>query len=192
MQRQEHLVWRELGRKRLLQSVVFDVYSISRTSSMGHEGEFIVLDSPDWVNVVPVTRDTIGRECFLMVHQYRQASQTLTIEFPGGVLDRNEKPEEGASRELVEETGYRAGDIHLAGKIIPNPAIMDNWCYTFVAENLEKVAGQVLDQLELLDYELIPVEEVQKRMGTGPYTHSLMMVALDFYNRWKTGKKYGC
>jgi 8-oxo-dGTP pyrophosphatase MutT (NUDIX family) len=188
MKSNQHLLWKELSRKKILGTRVFDIYEVDKTSASGLRTEFVVLHSPNWVNVVPVMRDSVGRECFLMVHQFRQAAQVLTIEFPGGVLDPGETPEEGAARELLEETGYEAGKLSLAGKVMANPAIMDNWVYTYVAEDLKKNGSQNLDEHEEVDFELIPVEEVEAQMGSGPYCHVIMMAALDWYERWKSKK----
>ena len=185
MKPNEHLLWKELSRKKILSTRVFDIYEVDRASASGLRTEFVIMHSSNWVNVVPVMQDTRGRECFLMVHQFRQAGQILTIEFPGGVLDEGETPAEGAARELLEETGYKAGKLSLAGKVMANPAIMDNWVYTFVAEDLVKNGDQNLDEHEEVDYELIPVKEVEKQMGSGPYCHVIMMAALDWYNRCK-------
>ena len=189
MKSNQHLLWQELSRKKILETRVFDIYEVDRTSASGLRTDFVILHSPDWVNVVPLMTDTRGRECFLMVHQFRQAGQVLTIEFPGGVLDAGETPAEGAARELLEETGYKAGKLSPAGKVMANPAIMDNWVYTFVAEDLKKNGDQDLDEHEEVDFELIPVTEVEEKMGSGPYSHVIMMAALDWYNRWKRRKK---
>ncbi len=185
MNPKHHLLWKELSRKSVLNTRVFDVYEVERTSASGLHTEFIILHTPNWVNVVPVMKDNRDRECFLMVHQFRQAGQLLTIEFPGGVLDPEEDPEDGAARELLEETGYKAKKLSFAGKVMANPAIMDNWVYTFIAEDLIKDGDQNLDEHEEVDFELVPVEEVEEQMGTGPYSHVIMMAALDWYNRWK-------
>lgn len=185
MKNNQHLIWNELGRKKILDTKVFQVFEVERTSAQGKQTQFVVIHSPNWVNVVPVVTDTNGRECFLMVHQYRQAGKCLTIEFPGGVLDPGETPEEGAVRELLEETGYQAEKLHFAGKVMANPAIMDNWVYTYIAEDLHHVDGQNLDEFEEVDFELVPIDEVQTKMGSGPYSHVVMMAALDWYNRWK-------
>ena len=42
----------------------------------------------------------------ILVRQYRPPVNKLTIEFPAGLVNRGENPEETAVRELREETGY--------------------------------------------------------------------------------------
>jgi ADP-ribose pyrophosphatase len=183
-----HLAWRDLARARVLETGIFDIYRVEREAADGRRGSFVVIDSPDWVNVVPLLADERGRDCFLMVWQYRQGSRSITLEFPGGLIDPGEQAEQAARRELLEETGYRAGKVSLLGRINPNPAFMSNWCSTYLAEGLEKVAAQELDRNELVDFELVPVEEVERDMGSGIHLHAIMVVALFWYRKWKAGR----
>ncbi|TFG62078.1 MAG: NUDIX hydrolase [Spirochaetales bacterium] len=181
----EHLHWKEISREKILSCNIFEIYNTTSVTDGGLSSTFTIIHPPDWANVVPITRDEKGRECFLMVHQYRQGSQSVTMEFPGGVLEESEKPEDGARRELLEETGHIAGKFHFAGRINPNPAIMDNWCYTYIAEDLQKAGSQQLDAMELVDGELIPVEEVEKNMGEGPLFNAIIVAAFMWYEKWK-------
>ena len=54
----------------------------------GREDDFFVLESSDWVNVAVVTPD--GQ--MVLVEQYRFGSETLSLEVPGGLMDRGENP----------------------------------------------------------------------------------------------------
>ena len=94
-------------------------------SARGARGEFLVLEAPDWVNVVAVTRSGDGEDCFLMVRQFRHGAQMITTEFPAGLIEPGEDPLAAARRELEEETGYRAGKMTLIGKVSPNPGLHD-------------------------------------------------------------------
>ncbi|RKX89243.1 MAG: NUDIX hydrolase [Spirochaetes bacterium] len=179
------LIWKDLERKKLNSCRIFDLYEVSRLSPVGRERSFFVLNAPDWVTVIPVLKDESGRECFLMVEQFRHGSSSITLEFPAGIVDEGESPENAAFRELTEETGYRAGKMINLGSVSPNPAFMNNLTHTFAALNLELISKQNLDADEFIHFHMIPVEEVQKKMGTEHYSNGVMMIALAFFNRWK-------
>ena len=67
--------------------------------------EYYVLEYPDWVNVIAITKD--GK--FVMERQYRHALGVEAYELPCGVMENGETPLEAAKRELLEETGYGGG-----------------------------------------------------------------------------------
>jgi ADP-ribose pyrophosphatase len=50
--------------------------------------------------------------------QYRPAMDTPSLEFPSGLVDAGEKPEEAAIRELKEETGYVGKVTHVSPVIV--------------------------------------------------------------------------
>ncbi len=130
-----HLVWHERSRKKLYSFGIFDIYLADRSTDDGSRGNFVILDLPHWVTIVPVIREG-GEEKFLMVRQFRHGSETVTLEFPAGTVEPGEDPAATAERELLEETGYRADRIALAGRVNPNPAFMNNYTHTFVASGL--------------------------------------------------------
>lgn len=178
----DHLLWTENSRVKLASCSIMDFYLSRRTSADGKSGDFALLSAPDWVNVVPILRGTSGEIRFLMVRQYRHGIEEVTTEFPAGLVNPGEEPLAAAARELLEETGRTAGGLTLLGKISPNPPFMNNWCYTYLAENLSAGAGQTLDHLEVLDVVDVPKSELEASLGTGEYKNSLVMVALLWYN----------
>lgn len=181
----DHLRWTELSRRPVAAHSLFQLHAAERVSTQGARGEFLILTAPDWVNVVAVTPNAAGEECFLMVRQYRHGAQTITTEFPAGLIEPGEDPRTAAERELLEETGFRAGRMRLIGEVSPNPAFMSNWCSTFLAEDLARVAEKQLDRLEQLDVVEVPVRRLQEQAGSGEFINSLVIVALLWYNRAK-------
>ncbi|MCL2007723.1 MAG: NUDIX hydrolase [Treponema sp.] len=116
-----------------------------------------------------------------MVRQWRHGAEELSLEFPGGVFEKGENPEEAAIREMREETGYTARRIEKLGEFNPNPAIMTNKVHFFLALDLDQGAAQELDYEEYADVEIIPFREVLAGMGKPPYIHALMGTAMCLY-----------
>ncbi len=169
--------WKRMGQRELLDCGIFKVTERENEGPGGRRGSFHVLEAPDWATVVPVAEHE-GQLCFLMVRQYRHGADRVCVEFPGGVVEKGESPAAAAARELVEETGWKAGRIRLAGSVSPNPAFMDNSFHVFVAEQLSPAGPASLDEHEVVDAFFVPVAEVRSRMGTGDYSHALMATAL--------------
>lgn len=176
-----HLEWTELDRRIVLETTVFDMVASTRRAEDGREGTYYLMDAPDWCNVVALTTDERGRECFVMVRQFRHGSMRVCLEFPGGVVDRGEEPLTAAARELEEETGYAAQSLTLIGSVNPNPALMGNRCFTYLAHGVHRHGRRELDEGEIIDVELIPVDELVAGVYRDEFDHAMMIVALGFY-----------
>jgi len=179
------LQWKTVSRKPLYKGPIFDVHGVQRESSDGRSGLFIEVAAPLWATVVPWLRDSSGVPCFLMVRQYRHGSDSVTIEFPAGMVDQGEDPKEAAIRELHEETGcVPEGEVVELGSVSPNSAFMNNRVSFFFVQGVRKVAGQSLDTHEQIDVLTVPVQEVLGCMGTGVYDNGIMMIAQAFFLRY--------
>lgn len=147
-----------------------------------HEGrqksqEFVVIDAPDWVNVVAVTAE----RAIVLVRQFRFGVDDLSLEVPGGILEAGESPVEAALRELREETGYVAAQGRVMGWVHPNPAIQSNRCHFVLAEGAVRTVQTAWDQDEEMDIRCAPAEEVLRWARSGRITHSLVLCALFHY-----------
>jgi len=152
----------------------------------GQEHDFFVLDSVNWVNVIALTP---ARE-LVMVQQYRFGSQTVELEIPGGMMDPHETdPVATAVRELREETGYEGENARVLGKIWSNPAIMSNQTYTVLIENCRLRHDVEFDHCEDLTTQLVPAVEVPKLVADEKISHSLVVVALYYFDLWQRGLK---
>ena len=186
----DRLIWTEKERKKILDTKVFSVWEswctapCTESSKPSNEAKkaqvFTVLDAVDWAIIIPVIDTPSGKQ-FVMVWQWRHGARELSLEFPGGVFEPGEKPEEAAARELYEETGYYPGKIKKIGEASPNPAIMSNKVHFFLAEELEGKGVQNLDKDEYVEVVRINAEEVIQGMGKKPYIHALMGTAAALY-----------
>lgn len=148
--------------------------SISPRTGKAHD--FIVMEMNHWVNVVAISPQ--GR--VVMVRQFRHGTEETGLEIPGGVVESGEDPAKAAARELLEETGYTAEEIVPLGKVAPNPALQDNWCFSFLARDARKTDEQMLDAGEDIDVLEIDPAEIRALVESGEINHGVVVVALAF------------
>jgi 8-oxo-dGTP pyrophosphatase MutT (NUDIX family) len=140
----------------------------------GQEHDFFVIDCPDWCNIIPLTDDNQ----VVMVKQQRHGMGQESLELPGGMIDpTDESPLHAASRELLEETGYRARSVEPIGVIAPNPAIQTNRCHSFLARGAERVGEAALEGAEDIEVVTVPLIEIPGRIASGEINHALVVVA---------------
>ena len=142
--------------------------------SNGNLLDATIFEFRKWANIVALTKD--GE--VVLVRQYRHGVCETLLEFPGGVVEDGEDPQEGASRELLEETGYTAASVIQVGKLYPNPALQTNALYCFLALDAEKVSEQNLDAGEDIEVHLVPLEELIGMAKRGEFLHALMTAVL--------------
>ena len=140
----------------------------------GKEYKAFVLEFDAWANVVAITKNNE----VVLVKQYRHGVQEVLLELPGGVVDKGEDPLEGAKRELMEETGYSAGNIIEVGRLYPNPAIQHNTLYCYLATDVELTGEQHLDDAEEIEVQLVPLDELVKMAAQGKFLHALNVAVL--------------
>ena len=139
--------------------------------------EYYVLEYPDWVNVIAITKD--GQ--FVMERQYRHAARKISLELPCGVMEEGETPLEAAQRELLEETGFGGGQWKKLMELSPNPSAMSNMTHCFLAIGVEKIAEQHLDETEELSVLFMTKEEVKRMLNENQICQALMVAPLYKY-----------
>ena len=154
---------------------IFRVDRMRRRSTMkATDHDYWRLVTPDWVNVVPVTR----RGELVLVRQERHGIEANTLEIPGGMIDPGETPAAAALREMLEETGYRGETAEPLGALHPNPAIQGNRLHVFLARDVVKVGEPKPDSREEVEVVTVPITQARALVRSGAITHALVVCAL--------------
>ena len=151
--------------------------------------DFYTLWQPDWVLILARTKE--GK--WVMTEQYRHGTGKIALEFPAGIIDKGETPEEAAIRELQEECGYclEEGRCPLSGghdRIIylgsfpVNPDRHRGKFHVVFIDGVERLGKTSFDDTEDIETFLYTDEEFQAKVADGTFNHPLQIAG---YFKWK-------
>ena len=121
----------------LLETPRFRVEEVASTGRDGQIRSRAVVRHPGAVTILPLLE--AGNVC--LIRNRRVAVGKQLIELPAGTLEPGELPIQTAARELIEETGYQAGELSPLGEFYLSPGILDERMYLFLARNLTSVGA---------------------------------------------------
>jgi ADP-ribose pyrophosphatase len=171
MMNEKARIWKTVLSEKMADCRVFEVRRDVCVAEEEREATFYCIDSPDWCNIIPITANNE----VVLIEQFRHGVQKVTLEIPGGIIDEDEDPQTAAARELMEETGYAAGEIVSLGTAHPNPAIQNNTVHLFLGRNCEKQSEPSFDSNEHTVTRLVPLAEIRNLIESGEITHSLVL-----------------
>lgn len=107
----------------------------------GSEGEQVLIHHPGAAAVVPLLSDIAGEDPqLLLIKQYRYATGDYLWEIPAGRLEDNERPEDCARRELLEEVGCHCTTLTPLTAIWTAPGFTNEKIHLFAARGLTQGA----------------------------------------------------
>lgn len=131
-----------------------------------------VVRHPGAVVILPVLDD--GR--LVLIRNIRPSVDRALFELPAGTLEA-EPPEACASRELIEETGYRAATLAPLGRFYTSPGMSDELMWAFIATGLVHV-GQDLEADERITVVEMPPAVVLGMMDAGELVDAKSMLTV--------------
>ncbi len=143
-----------MGERRVQRGAQFELVTEAVELPNGRCVDFDLVRHPGAAAVVPFLDD--GR--VLMIRQYRFATGGEILEIPAGKLDPDEAPDACAARELLEETGFRAGRLEKLAAIWTSPGFTDEVIHLYAAFDLE-AAEQQLEPDEIIELEPMGLAE---------------------------------
>ena len=124
---------------------------------------------------------------WVLNEEYRHPTGKILLCCPGGFLNDDESPLEGAKRELLEETGYLAQNYTLIGNAYPFPGISSQNTLYVYAQNAEKVREPQLDEAEILRTVIKGPQQLLEDIRLGFPLDGTLFTALGFYGIFKDG-----
>jgi ADP-ribose pyrophosphatase len=124
----------------------------------------------------------------LIERQFRHAAQQFLYEVPAGKMEAGEDHLEGAQRELLEETGYRAKKWTKLVKYFASPGFLGEWMQVFLAEGLTVGEAEPEDDEKLEIYQ-VPLSEVLRLIDAGEIRDGKTLVSVMLYDRLRKKKK---
>lgn len=120
-----------------------------------------VIVHPGAVAVIPITDD--GKVIF--VRQWRNAAAEALLEIPAGGKSINENPVECAERELMEEIGYRPGNLIPLQSIYLAPGYSSEYLHLFIATDLspERLPHDEDERLEIVIHSWDEIDELMNK-----------------------------
>ncbi len=113
------------------------------------------------VAVVPFTAE--GE--VLLIKQFRPPLGRYVVEFPAGLNDKDEPLEEVARRELLEETGYRAGNLREIAEGPLSSGASTEILTVYLAEGAVYAGRQRLDEVEEIELIRLTIEGFHEQLA---------------------------
>ncbi len=142
----------------------FSELTIASRSGGRHTNQ--IVRHPGAVTILPILDGGNARARIVFVENYRAAVDRRLLELPAGKLEAGEDPAEAAGRELIEESGFRAGRIEPLSEFFTTPGLTDERMFAFVARDLVHV-GQSLEEDEDLIVRQVPLGDALRMASDG-------------------------
>ena len=132
-----------------------------------------VVHHPGSAVIVPAFEDgTVA-----LVRQYRHPAVRYLLEVPAGTLNRGERPEDGAARELEEELGYVAGRLEKLSEFYVSPGFCEEKMWIYLATEMIETKQQ-LEEDEIVDVVRLPFSQALEMISAGEIEDAKTIIGL--------------
>ncbi|GAM26210.1 hypothetical protein SAMD00019534_093850, partial [Acytostelium subglobosum LB1] len=122
----------------------------------------------DGVDIIAIIGNGTDNRRIVLTIQYRPPVDSLVIEFPAGLLDKGETPEQAALRELHEETGYTCDSVNTVSSILTLEPGMSSantkYCIVNVDGEKNKEPKQKLEEDEFIEVLILPLDNLMRSL----------------------------
>ncbi len=120
----------------------------------------------------------VDAEHVVMVRQYRYpARENHRWEMPTGGLHPAETPEQAAQRELMEEVGYRAGDLQWISTYHTSNSVCEETAHLYIGRDLTPATAPP-DDTEFFERAALPFAQVLQMVIDSEIRDSMTVIAV--------------
>jgi ADP-ribose pyrophosphatase len=139
-----------------------------------------IVEHPGAVAVIALTNDNK----IILIKQFRKSAEQVMIEIPAGLVHKGERDIDGAKRELLEETGYKAGKIKKVFAGFSSPGFCTEVISFYLATGLTK-AKQNCDVDEMIDVYFYKLKDALKLVKSGKVKDNKSIAGILYANLCK-------
>ena len=132
-----------------------------------------VVHHPGSAVIIPIFEDG----SVALVRQYRHPAVRYLLEAPAGTLNRGERPEEGAGRELEEELGLIAGKLDKLSEFFVSPGFCEEKMWVYLATEMTETKQRLEDD-EILDIVRLPFAQALEMITDGEIEDAKTIIGL--------------
>ncbi|MGR9114397.1 MAG: ADP compounds hydrolase NudE [Gammaproteobacteria bacterium] len=165
-----------LNKTVVAQSRLFRIESLDLEFSNGQQRNYerLARSKPGGaVLIVPM----LDHETVLLIREYAAGIHRYELGLPKGKTDDGETFIEAANRELKEEIGYGARNLHHLSSFSLAPSYLEHMTEIIIAQDLyeEKLEGDEPEELEVVPWKL---DNIPALLATGECTEARSIAAL--------------
>lgn len=165
-----------LNKTTIAESRLFRIEAMDILFSNGEQRNYERLarnNSTGAVLIVPM----LDNETVLLIREYSAGVDRYELGLPKGKMDASESVSSAANRELKEEVGYGAKQLHHLTSLSIAPSYLEHMINIVIAEDLyaEKLAGDEPEELEVIPWK---IDDIQGLLATGECTEARSIAAL--------------
>ncbi len=160
---------------------IFSVYTEEVQEPDGVHATRDVVRHNGSIVVLAVDEETNPRDPLIVIEQqFRQAAGQYLLELPAGRVEPGEKTLAAAKRELIEETGFRAGKWTRLVKYFASPGFVAEWMEIYLATGI--VAGRAEpEEDEIIEVRLVPLSQMVELCLAGKIKDGKTIIGVMLY-----------